>query len=190
MCAQPVKANADRVCQEVEALECLARLYQEGLPPPLQDGPEARASEPGRGPTTLAPRRGPGLSALRDSRSLPGSRKREAVVGAVLEAFLAHFRYLAEFLCMGSGRKTEQTLRATDFVPSWQPAEDHPLRKQWRRACRLLAPLSPDGASPKGPWPVRKMRNDLVAELKHFCQLLPSGRRPWFEGIGGLPRYL
>jgi len=190
MCARPVKANADRMCQEVEAVETLARLYQEGLPPPLQDGRGPHASGLGRGPTALAPRRGPGLSALKDSRSLSLSRKREAVVRAILVAFLTHFRYLAEFLCMGSGRKTEQTLRATDFVPSWQPAEDHPLRKQWRRACRLLAPVSPDGARSKGPWPVRKMRNDLVAELKHFCHRLPSGRRRWFEGIGGLPRYL
>jgi len=190
MCAQPVKANADRVCQEVEALECLARLYQEGLPPPLQDGQEARASGPGRRPTALAPRRGPGLGGLKDTRSLPASRKQQTVVRAVLEAFLAHFRYLAEFLCMGSARKAEQTLRATDFVPSWKPAEDHPLRKQWRRARQRLAPVSPESGRFKGPWSVRKMRNDLVAELKHFCYRLPAEKRGWFAGIGGLPRYL
>lgn len=190
MSAHPIKTNAGRVCQEVEALDSLARLYQEGLPSPLQNGQGPDASAPGRGMTALSSRRGPGLGGLRGSRSLSASRKQDTVAGAVLEAFLAHFRYLAEFLCMGSGQKTGETLRATDFVPSWQPAGDHPLRRQWRRARRHLAPVSPEVGDSKGPWPVRMMRNDLVAELKHFCHRLSSEKQGWFAGIAGLPRYL
>jgi hypothetical protein len=112
---------------------------------------------------------------------------------AILEAFLLHFRCLAEFLL--EKEDSGGAVRSFHFFPdnphNWTDNlrdENLPLvEKQiddWRHeASKHLAHLSAERVAHKHQWPVEEMEQKLLFLLSAFVKALPNERNAWFERV-------
>jgi hypothetical protein len=108
----------------------------------------------------------------------------ERVQSAVLEAFLVHFRCMAEFLCKTSTSK--DTLLASDFMPNtvWtQPGKNSQFYRWWVRVHKHLAHISRARKLDKDKWDVMAMRNSAVCEIKRFANSLSQPQKSWFAWV-------
>lgn len=173
---------------EVDMLVGLAREWRESDGGPLPEfAPPSLHSVPAQMcASTLASGDG-----IRLFQGVMGRAPRSRTLhNAILEAFLLHFRCLAEFLLEkkdGGG-----AVRSFHFFPnnahSWTENlgdENLPRVKEqiddWRHeASQHLAHLSAERIAYKPRWPVGEMKEKLLSLLSAFVKALPDERKAWF----------
>jgi hypothetical protein len=173
----PTQADAELVYYEAENLDALARLHK--YPPAALSASRAEPSYESR--TASLP--------MTASTYAPGGPVtwEERVQSAVLEAFLVHFRCIAEFLCKTSTSK--DTLLASDFMPTtvWTgPGNNSQFYRWWVRVHKHLAHISRARKLDKDKWDVMAMRNSAVCEIKRFANSLSQPQKSWFFWVNCL----
>lgn len=102
---------------------------------------------------------------------------------AFLEAFLVHYRVLAEFL--SAKPKKEDDVTAKDFFPAWKS----PVKfSDWDDINKSLAHLTTRRIHRTKKWPVQAMTLRMLQVLQEFENALPAAMKKWIQ-IPEFPRY-